>query len=363
VIDLLPQMVYEYQSENGGKIVFLNNFGLKLLGYTNEEVKNLNYINIFDPAEREKIIKEKEKIIRSHQTTVSEHICVRKDGSKFPAALYSAPISNERNEIVGVRSILIDLTEVQRFKDTVEQLTNLDKTKDDFLNIAAHELKTPLTSILVMSEILRQNPKLSKVPDLKEQMDVIFNESNRLKKIVDQILTITRFENKRPVAKIEPFDLVAGINNFLPTLQALASTKKAEFSVDIKVKKAMVRANLDKVMEVIYNFVDNAIKYGGNTNKVEMNVSRQLNKIRVEVRDHGDGIGRDKATSIFTKFGQLESTMTRSQEGIGLGLYICRLIIEAYGGEIGVDSRVHQGSTFYFSLPVMKEDKETNENK
>ncbi len=354
VIDLLPQMVYEYKNEDSGKVVFINNFGLKLLGYSEHEAKQLNYLDIFDASEREKIIKEKERIIKSRQTTVSEYLCTRKDGSRFPAALYSAPISNERNEIVGIRSILIDLTEVQHFKETVEQLTNLDKTKDDFLNIAAHELKTPLTSILVMSEILLQNPAFKKNPETKEQLDVIFNEANRLKKIVDQILTITRFENKRPMAKDEPFDLIAAINNFLPTLQALAVTKKSNFTKEIKLPKAMVKANADKILEVIYNLVDNAMKYGGDNNDVEMVVFKEGNRVRVEIKDHGDGISQDKAISLFNKFSQMETTMTRSQEGIGLGLYICRLIIEAYGGQIGVDSRVHQGSTFYFTLPLFK---------
>ena len=139
-----------------------------------------------------------------------------------------------------------------------------------------------------------------------------------------------------------------------PDLQFLASSRKTEIAFHIPDKTAFVMAHKDRLMEVVYNFVDNALKYGRGTKVIKLNAIVDKKEIRVEVVDQGNGIEAEGLKNIFLKFSQLDDPLQRRQEGIGLGLYICRLIIENYHGKIGVDSVPKKGSTFYFTLPLKK---------
>jgi PAS domain S-box-containing protein len=354
LVELLPQMVYEYKSDLEGHLTFVNTYGLRLLGYKPRLIKKMNFLDFFDPADHKKLITDRAEIVKDQKIIICEHVAIKSDGTRFPVALYSAPILDERRKTAGIRSILIDLSEIKRFRQTIEDLKNLDKTKDDFLNIAAHELKTPLTSILILSEILKGKSSEIKNDEISQQIGVIFGEAKRLKRIIDQILTITRFENKRNLYKSERFDLTQKVKDFIPTIQTLIDTHGAKMEISISKSPALVYANPDKILEVVYNFVDNAIKYGSRDQTIGLQLLVRGNNVKVEVNDTGRGIDKNKLQSIFTKFGQLDNSYSRSQEGIGLGLYICKLIIESYHGQIGVNSVINRGSTFYFTLPLAK---------
>ena len=352
---LLPQMVYEYKSDLEGHITFINIYGLQLLGYTGRIIKKLNFLDLFDKSDHKKLIDDRQKIIKHRRTIICKLTALKQDGSKFPVVLYSAPIIDEHNKVAGIRSVLIDLSENRKFQETIEELKNLDKIKDDFLNIAAHELKTPLTSILILSELLKTRGSELNKKELDKQSSIIFSEAQRLRKIIDQILTITRFENKRNLAKSEIFDLNAKLKEFAPTLKALVEGRGEKINFEFADDKMPIFANPDKILEVIGNFVDNALKYGEKNQTLKVRAILTDHTIRVEVIDQGKGIPKDKLMTIFSKFGQLDNSYARAQEGIGLGLYICKLIIESYKGQVGVRSIVNQGSTFFFSLPLIND--------
>ncbi|PIT94467.1 hypothetical protein COT98_03500 [Candidatus Falkowbacteria bacterium CG10_big_fil_rev_8_21_14_0_10_39_9] len=356
LLGLLPQAVFGYANNSKGNILFVNDFGVKLFGYDGlEDFKKMGYLDIFDGSQKAKIIAERDNLIEKKSTAISEYVGLKKDGTKFPVALYSTPIMDADNKVSGVLGILIDLSEIKRFKDTIDQLHSLDKAKDDFLNIAAHELKTPLTSILVISEILKTKAKTLNNKEIDNDINLVFGEAERLKKIVDQILTATRFENKHNVVKNDTFDLLTLIRGHVPVLKSLIEPRNNHVQIEIiDGQEALVSADPDKLMEVLNNFVDNAIKYGFPEQTIIVKTVLTDNEIRVEVTDSGVGIESDKIGRIFSKFSQLENTLSRTQEGIGLGLYISRLIIESYGGHVGVTSVLREGSTFYFSLPLVK---------
>jgi len=355
LLSLLPQAVFGYANNADGNILFVNDFGIKLFGYNDlDDFKRMGYLDIFDSSQKAKIIAERDNLIERRSTAISEYVGLKKDGTKFPVALYSTPIMDSDDRISGVLGILIDLSEIKRFKDTIDQLHSLDQAKDDFLNIAAHELKTPLTSILVISEVLKEKSKNLGDLEIGKDVDLVFGEAERLKKLVDQILTATRFENKHHPIKSEPFDLLALINSHVTTLKSLAEPRGSKLDFQVSSGQAMVSADHDKIMEVLNNFVDNAVKYGAPKQTITIKTIINSSEIRVEVTDQGAGIEPEKIGRIFSKFSQLENSFSRTQEGIGLGLYICRLIIESYKGKVGVKSVLKQGSTFFFSLPLIK---------
>ena len=355
LLNMLPQMVFEYESDDKAKIVFVNEFGLKLLGYKDlGEVSGKSAFDFFDASDKEHLIEERKRVLHHKSTSINEYICVKKNGKHFPVALYSAPVYDTDKNLCGVRGVLVDLSEINQFRETIDKLKNLDKIKDDFLNIAAHELKTPLTTLLMMAEMLKIKSQEIESNDIGDQADMILRETKRLRRVVDQILTVTRFENGKSFESEKSFDLVAALKDFQPDLQFLASSRKTEIAFHIPDKTAFVMAHKDRLMEVVYNFVDNALKYGRGTKVIKLNAIVDKKEIRVEVVDQGNGIEAEGLKNIFLKFSQLDDPLQRRQEGIGLGLYICRLIIENYHGKIGVDSVPKKGSTFYFTLPLKK---------
>ena len=356
LLSLLPQAVFSYANNATGNILFVNDFGVKLFGYRDlDDFKKMGYLDIFDKSQKARIMSERANLIEKKNTMISEYVGLKKDGTKFPVALYSTPIIDDDHKVSGVLGILIDLSEIKRFKETIDQLHSLDQAKDDFLNIAAHELKTPLTSILVVSEILKTKSKTLGDQEIGKEIDLLFGEAERLKKIVDQILTATRFENKHNVIKNETFDLLALIKDHISSLKSLAEPRKSQINFAITERKeAWVSADPDKILEVLNNFVDNAIKYGTPDQTIIIKTILSATEVKVEVTDQGIGIAPDKIGRMFSKFSQLENSLARTQEGIGLGLYICRLIVESYKGRVGVNSAVGKGSTFYFSLPLVK---------
>jgi PAS domain S-box-containing protein len=355
LLSLLPQAVFGYANNENGNILFVNDFGVKLFGYDDlDDFKKMGYLDIFDKSQKVKIMAERNNLIEKKSTVISEYVGLKKDGTKFPVALYSTPIMDSDNKVTGVLGILIDLSEIKRFKDTIDQLHSLDKAKDDFLNIAAHELKTPLTSILVTSEILKTKSKSLGDPEVGREIDLVFGEAGRLKKIVDQILTATRFENKHYVVKNETFDLLLLIKNHIPSFKSLVEPRHNHIEFKIEDREALVSADPSKILEVLGNFIDNAVKYGTPDQTITVKASANSKEVKIEVFDQGIGIESAKIGRIFSKFSQLENSLARTQEGIGLGLYINRLIIESYKGQVGVTSVFKKGSTFFFSLPLIK---------
>ncbi|MEI7620696.1 MAG: PAS domain-containing sensor histidine kinase [Candidatus Falkowbacteria bacterium] len=356
LLSLLPQAVFGYANNTEGNILFVNDFGIKLFGYNDlEDFKKMGYLDIFDSSQKAKIIAERDNLIERRSTAISEYVGLKKDGTKFPVALYSTPIMDAENKVSGVLGILIDLSEVKRFKETIDQLHSLDKAKDDFLNIAAHELKTPLTSILVVSELLKTKTKGIVDQEIGKEIDLVFGEAERLKKIVDQILTATRFENKHNVVKNQTFDLLSLIKSHIITLNSLAEPRGSHINFELTDgKEALISADPDKILEVLNNFVDNAVKYGTSGQTITVKTILSGAEVRLEISDQGAGIEPEKIGRIFSKFSQLENSLARTQEGIGLGLYISRLIIESYKGHVGVESVLKKGSTFYFSLPLIQ---------
>ena len=133
----------------------------------------------------------------------------------------------------------------------------------------------------------------------------------------------------------------------------LAKRTESKISFDIQTDEAYVNTEKETIMQVIYNFVDNGVKYGPSGQTIVVSLSKpDKNFAKVAVTDSGKGITEEMQQKLFLKFSQLEPSLSRSKEGMGLGLYICKQNIEGLGGQIGVQSKLGQGSTFYFTVPL-----------
>lgn len=255
----------------------------------------------------------------------------------------------------------------KRLKTANKRLLQFDKLKDEFVSLASHELRTPMVSIRNYSWMLF-NDKVGKLkPKQKEYARRIYESSTRLTRLVNSMLNISRIESGRILLSVEPTDILNLTQEVITELEGKAkeqgvvieikkTAKNLEKNQDQSLEKLpTVMIDSDKIKEVLVNLVGNSLKFTPKGGRVEISFSTDELFVHIQVKDTGAGLEEDEIPKLFKKFGMIRETylMTAGTvQGTGLGLYICKSIIEMHGGEIGVHSQGRgKGSTFYFSLP------------
>ncbi|HEX6028159.1 MAG TPA: ATP-binding protein [Nitrososphaeraceae archaeon] len=232
-----------------------------------------------------------------------------------------------------------------------EQLKVHNKMQKEFINIAAHELRTPIQPILGLSELLRS--KISDNNDeQKELLDTIIRNAKRLKRLADDILDVTKIESQSLQLKKERFNITQMILNALADYRRRNDTNKEEEKEKIKVVVAFkedifVEADRDRLNQVICNLISNAFKFTEEEGIVSITAEKKDNQILISIKDSGAGIDQEILPILFSKFA------SKSFSGTGLGLFISRNIIEAHGGKIWAENNLDgKGARFSFSLPL-----------
>ncbi len=232
------------------------------------------------------------------------------------------------------------------------RLTELDRLKDEFITTVTHELRTPLTSIRSFSEILHDNPELAG-EQRREFLGIVIKESERLTRLINQVLDLAKLEAGRFDWQIAPVDMKAVVRDAIAATSQLF--KERTVTLDAKLPNGLpaARADRDQIMQVTLNLLSNAVKFspqGGG--RVVVELARSDGGIQVSVSDNGPGIAPDSHRMIFEKFRQVGDTLTAKPSGTGLGLAICRRIVEHLGGRIWFESELGRGATFRFVIPV-----------
>jgi signal transduction histidine kinase len=237
-----------------------------------------------------------------------------------------------------------------------ERLQFLDKQKSEFVSIASHQLRSPLTAIKGYASMLIEGSYGNTEPKVKEAIERVFQSAQNLMGIVDDLLNITRLEQGRMEYVFEKVDLSALTKEIVDSLFPNALNKKLKLTFENnKAENYSVNADLLKIRQVILNLVDNAIKYT-KEGSVEVNVSKVNGGkvVRVAVTDSGVGITPELRSRLFEKFSRGDEVSKLHANGTGLGLYIAKQMVEAHKGTIGVDSDGEgKGSTFYIELPTL----------
>lgn len=232
-----------------------------------------------------------------------------------------------------------------------EQLKELDKLKDEFVSLASHELRTPMTAIRGSLATILEGYAGEVSPQAREFLTAAYNENDRLIRLVNNLLNISRIEAGRLTFNIETVNMDGIITEVISNLERAAKEKSLFLVYERKGDVPKVRADSDKVREVLINLIGNAIKF---THKGGLTV-RTMRKDAVvvtSVTDTGSGIAKTDQDLLFKKFSQVQGSYAKTSGGTGLGLYISKQIVEGLGGKIWLDSTIGIGSTFYFSLPV-----------
>ncbi len=235
----------------------------------------------------------------------------------------------------------------KRLEDAYEELKVLDRLKDEFIAMSAHELKTPLTSMLSLSQQMSCKELGELTKKQEKALEIISRGGERLRGSVEKILEISRLESGRIELykeKLQPSSLFQAVTT---RMKPMAELKKISLTQEIP-EFPPVEADERRVATVLTNLIENAIKFTPKGGEVTVKAEQRGNQILVQVRDTGLGIPKEDFPKLFTKFFQVDHT----KPGTGLGLSICKRLVEAHGGEIWCESELGKGSTFSFTLPV-----------
>jgi signal transduction histidine kinase len=260
--------------------------------------------------------------------------------------------------ISGIRYTINLKERNELIQNQYEKIKESEKLKDEFINIAAHELRTPIQPILALSIFLYK--KNGTIDEYKEHIEIIIKNSKRLQKLSEQILDAARIESRTLSLNLEKFDIISVMHVMIRdyanqidcdnvTLKFYNENTEIDLNADINIEKQglYVYADKDRIHQVLSNILINSIKFTKKGN-IDVDVRRGDNRIFIRIKDSGCGIDKDVLPRLFDKF------ITGSPSGTGLGLYICRNIIEAHGGIIWAENNGgSKGATFTFTLPMI----------
>jgi two-component system sensor histidine kinase/response regulator len=242
------------------------------------------------------------------------------------------------------------LIEVQNaLLEEIEFRKQAEHKKDEFISIASHELKTPLTSVKGYVQLLERSIDKGDKETIKKHLQKAQVQLEKLNELIADLLDISKIESGKLKFNKQFFNL----EDLLHNIMEIMHQSNPEFTIT-KVGSAgdLIYGDEMRIEQVIINFLTNAIKYSPGTSEIKIYVKTDNEKLYVGIRDYGIGIGPEQQKSVFEKFYRVEETALHFQ-GLGIGLYISAEIIRRHGGEVGVLSTIGEGSEFYFTIPIL----------
>jgi PAS domain S-box-containing protein len=321
-----------------GYFKHLNPAWEKVLGWTSAELMSRPYVEMVHPDDLAATLREAQRLRLGGDVVDFENRYRRKDGT-WHWLSWRCTTLPERGLIYAVAR---DIHERKK----VEQM------KSDFISVVSHELRTPLTSIrgslgLIAGGVVGELPEKA-----RSLVDIAAKNSERLVRLINDILDVEKIESGQMGFRFVPQELMPLLQQALESNRAYAQPFDVELRLVEEAPGARVRADADRLQQVLANLLSNAAKFSPRGGAVEVRAVRQPNgSVRIAVTDHGRGIPGDFQPRIFEKFAQADASSARQKGGTGLGLSISRAIVERHGGRMGFVTAPGEGTTFWFDLP------------
>jgi signal transduction histidine kinase len=271
------------------------------------------------------------------------------------------------NELVIAIENALSVQEIREFNVTLQQrianatrelrasnaqLRHLDKAKDEFLSMASHQLRTPLTSVKGYISMMLDGDAGKVSKDQQHLLGEAFNNSERMVGLINDFLSISRIQTGRFVIEKTPIDLSMVVEQEVNSLRANAAARQMELIYERPEDLPIMDIDEGKIRQVIMNFIDNAIYYSHPNTKININLSVQKGEILFTVKDTGIGVPKAERDQLFTKFFRASNAKKTRPDGSGVGLFLAKKVVDDHDGKIVFDSVEGQGSTFGFSLPA-----------
>ncbi|MFP4457640.1 MAG: ATP-binding protein [Clostridia bacterium] len=330
------------------KIILVNKAAEKVFDIDQDKIQGKHFLEVINSEDIFNLIEtaSKTNFDRDLAYRQYEDITIGEKDKTKHYRVEARTISDERDESIGEVTLIQDIT----------KLKEVDQLKSQFVSTAAHEFRTPLTSISMGTGLLLEQQIGELNEDQLELIEAIKEDEERLTALVSDLLDLSRMESGKIEMDIDKYDIEEIINHGVDPFKPQAEKIGAEINVNFEDHLPKVKADFNKISWVVTNIVGNAIRYipEDGTGKIEVDVKLSANNFLISISDNGKGIPEDYQERIFEKFVQIKSDGVAKSGSSGLGLAISKEIIEAHGGRIWVRSKVGEGSTFYFTLRKVK---------
>lgn len=357
-------------TDTTGKINFINPTAEKLTGWSSEDAchKSLEEVfKIINEETRQPVESPFTEIIREGVTVnLANHtILISKSGIETPIEDSGAPIKDSNGKVIGVVIVFHDVSDRRRIEKEREELLKSEQAarneaehagllKDEFLATVSHELRTPLNAILGWSAMLSKG-------DLEENsvrhaLKIIERNAHSQSEIIGDILDVSRIITGKLHLETYPLNLAPIVRAAVKTLEIAALAKSIKIELDLDENAGEIVGDSNRLQQIVWNLLSNAVKFTPEGGTIKIRLKNIGESAELKVCDNGIGIEKDFLPFVFERFRQMDSSITRRQGGLGLGLSIVRHLVEMHGGTVTVESAgANQGAIFTLHFPLADE--------
>lgn len=314
--------------------------GKPMFYFMDEEAKNIALINLQ---------RRKEGFRDQHEFRLKH-----KDGRDIWTTMATSPLTNSSGTYIGALAMVTDITERKqaelKLKTALIAAETAVNIKSRFLDIAAHELRTPVSAFSLLLQFTQM--KLEKgIPVDPPTLSRLSSQVGRISQLVVELLDVSRLERGVLTLKPAPTDVVAMITHCIEDFKLREPNRRIDLLLTTLEE---IKINIDtlRIFQVFSNLIDNAIKYTPDNSPIEISMEKSPGWVRISIKDYGQGITEKQQAELFAPFSRGSTELTEQYGGLGLGLFISKEIVALHGGRIGVISKIGSGSTFYIELPT-----------
>lgn len=341
------------------KVTLVNQKACDVLGYNKDEIIGKNWFDAFLPAYIRERIKEGYLGVLEGELVppeYSEKPILTKTNEERLIFWHDVILRDEDNNIIGTISSGDDITErkiaEKAMEEANQELELLDKIKDQFLTNLNHELRTPLISIKGFTELMLEEDMGSINDAQKNAIDAVLRNSERLRNLLESLLYVSGEHTKNIKYSMVPLCPKMIIEEIIEALNVAITKKGLTIETDIQKNLPMIHGDIDHLKRMVNHLLDNAIKFTPTGGKIMVSALSDSESVIVNIEDTGIGIPKELLPSIFSRFYQVDGSTRRKYGGTGVGLHICKKIIEAHKGSISVSSKIEKGTIFSVKLPI-----------
>ncbi|MCX5712828.1 MAG: ATP-binding protein [Candidatus Omnitrophica bacterium] len=360
LMDNVPDVVYF--KDKKGRLIYVNRAHARGLGLEPEQVVGKTDFDFF-PRERAMMMAKDDRIVIEKGRPIIDKVerATRPDGVDNYVSTTKVPRFDAKGNIIGLIGITRDITHRQqletlrrqgeKMKKQLESLREIDRMKTDFISVVSHELRTPLAITKEAITLTLDGVKGELNPGQKNILLKAKNNTERLKKIIEELLEISRLEKGKTKLHYSLINLGDLITELCEYFKQVAAQKGLTLACSCPNTEINIFSDADKLTQILTNLIENAIKFTENNGSVNIEVKVFEDKVRFGVIDTGVGILKQDQSRIFDRFLQVTNPVSGKNKGMGLGLSIVKELVRMMGGEIWVESSAGIGSKFYFTIP------------